>query len=410
MMRTLPAAGHSIRLGTVLGAFCGPGPAGLPLSWEAAYPGACLTSSGTAAICAALSALRGRSAARQVLLPAYTCPSVPAAVIRSGLEPVLCDLEPGCFRMDRNELEARIGDDTLAVVAVHLFGIPEDVAAIRERIGARPVAVIEDATQAVGNRDGRGGAPLGRLGDLGVLSFGRGKPLSVLAGGAVVAGNPELAAAVRGVWERLPAPGAVSSSLRHLATLAAYSILFHPRLFWIPRRLPWLRLGETYFTLDFPVTKAGPGVARMLGRLWPRFSRIREERASRAAEYASALEACPGVQLPPGPGQQACLLRYPLIFDSAARRDRALEDLTRRGLGGSGMYPAPLHRIPGLRDHFPDAHCPNAESIAKRILTLPLHDRVTSRDVERIGAIVREACRGPGGPPAGEGSDGCLPG
>jgi len=55
------------------------------------------------------------------------------------------------------------------------------------------------------------------------------------------------------------------------------------------------------------------------------------------------------------------------------------------------MYPTPLHRIPGLQGYFPASCYPNAESIAERVLTLPLHEMVTSRDIRRICSIIRAA-------------------
>ena len=75
-----------------------------------------------------LSAIDTRS---EVIMPAYTCPSVAAAAIKAGLKPVLCELRRDNFFMDRTRLEACIGEETLAVIAVHLFGIPEDMGELR---------------------------------------------------------------------------------------------------------------------------------------------------------------------------------------------------------------------------------------------------------------------------------------
>ncbi len=393
MMRSIPAAGHSIGLRAVIGAWLRPGPSGLPDSLLQAYPGALPTNSGTTALWVAMMALKEQSAARKIVLPSYTCPSVVAAALKADLNPVLCDMEPDRFVLDKEHLKSLIDDDTLAVVAVHLFGIPEDLEALRALVAGRDVAVIEDATQATANRDPATGLPLGTLGTVGVLSFGRGKPLSVLAGGAVVGAGGKFRQEVEASWNRLPGSPGFLSTARYLAVLLAYAVLFHPRLFWIPRALPWFRVGQTWFARDFPTCKAGAGVGRMLRQVWPGLENIRAIRRRTARAFRLALESCKEVRQPDLEAVESGLVRYPLVFDSPGRRDRALAAMEREGLGGTGMYPEPLHRIPGLQDRFPDVSCTNAESLSERILTLPLHDRVKPEDVERICALVREACR-----------------
>jgi dTDP-4-amino-4,6-dideoxygalactose transaminase len=75
------------------------------------------------------------------------------------------------------------------------------------------------------------------------------------------------------------------------------------------------------------------------------------------------------------------LLRYPLLLD-AGKRDSAWAFLKRRGLGPSGMYLAPLPRIPGIEGRLAGAgRLPAAEAFAKRVLTLPLHGGVRAADV-----------------------------
>jgi len=88
---------------------------------------ACLVSSGTAALTMALIALRDLSERTDVIIPAFTCYSVPAAVLTAGLRPVLCDVEPSTFDFDYAQLATTLTDNTLSVVAHHLFGVPADI-------------------------------------------------------------------------------------------------------------------------------------------------------------------------------------------------------------------------------------------------------------------------------------------
>jgi len=72
-----------------------------------------LVSSGTAALVLALGALKSSSRRNEVVIPAYTCFSVPAAVASAGLRPVLCDIDPSTFDFDHALLERALGANTL---------------------------------------------------------------------------------------------------------------------------------------------------------------------------------------------------------------------------------------------------------------------------------------------------------
>lgn len=395
MLRSLPAAGHPIPPRAWLAIARGEETAG-PLFRPVGEPlGHAVVSSGTAGLAVALLALRRRSGRTRVVVPAYTCPSVATAVLAAGLEPVACDLEAGAFGLDRDALAATVDDRTLAVIAVHLFGVPENLDAVRDIAGAAGAAVVEDATQAYGNAlAGSPPRPLGTIGDLGVYSFGRGKPLSALAGGLVVANRAEIAGPLREAEAGLEPSGGFAHAIRYAVVLAAYTVLFHPRLYWLPKALPALRLGETAFTPDVDVRTAAPAVVRVANALVRDFAAIRDQRVRKAAAYRDALEGAEGLALPAIPADGVVLLRFPVLVEQAGQRDEVLRRLERAGLGVTGMYPAPLHRLAGLeRLGEGTAGFPRADSIASRLLTLPLHRHVRADDVGRIAAAVREAGR-----------------
>ena len=90
-----------------------------------------LLSSGTAALTVALKALASLSPRTEVVLPAYTCYTVPAAVVAAGLRPVLCDLAPSSFDFDHEQLARLVSDRTLCGIAHHLFDISSDVERVR---------------------------------------------------------------------------------------------------------------------------------------------------------------------------------------------------------------------------------------------------------------------------------------
>ena len=102
-------------------------------------------SSGKAALMLALQALKSLSPRREVVIPAFTCFSVAGAVVHAGLRPVLCDINPETFDFDRRALPKAITDDTLCVVAHHLFGVPSAIGDTRGLCRERGAWLVEDA-------------------------------------------------------------------------------------------------------------------------------------------------------------------------------------------------------------------------------------------------------------------------
>ena len=126
-------------------------------------------SSGTAALVVILKALKATSSKTDVIIPAYTCFSVPAAVIEAGLRPVPCDIDPATFDFDPVLLKRALGLRTLAVVAHDLFGVPADVETIHALCRSRGVVVIEDACRGI-DVDGSVAATRASFAALGIRS------------------------------------------------------------------------------------------------------------------------------------------------------------------------------------------------------------------------------------------------
>lgn len=390
MFRHIPPAGHPISPKCALAAIAGINGAADPLRGifgKRPY----YLSSGTAALTLSLMALK-KNGRDKVIFPAYTCPSLLASVLKAGLRPVLCDIEPHRFRMAPEQLESKADSATLGIIAVHLFGIPERMDAVRGIASGKKIAVVEDATQAAGCRDS--GKLLGTIGDLGVLSFRRGKPVSFLAGGALLVNNPEYEQPLKNIYDALPADSPGPSSIPYIFQLLLFSVLFHPRLYWLPQSLPWLRLGETIFTTDYSVSRLNARVLRVAPRVCADMGKARDTRSRLAAAYSEKLERYRDefLFMPDANDCMQGLLRYPLVFKRKRARDRALAGLKR--LGASGMYPAPVNEITGVPPEFRGGHFPNASLVSENILTLPLHVHVTESDISAIVAGIGKAIEG----------------
>lgn len=341
-----------------------------------------LVSSGKACLYLILKALqRLNPSRREVVIPAYTCYSVPSAVKRAGLTVCLCDIDPATLDFDFTRLSrllAERGDDILAVMPTHLFGVASDVPEVRKLTAGTPVTVVEDAAQALGGR--LRGKPLGTLGDVGFFSLGRGKALSTVEGGVVLTDNGDLAAALND--ELSSFDGYSALDIVNLGVqAAALALLMDPRFFWIPKALPFLRLGETHFDTDFSLKRMS-GFQAGLARGWQqRLEEATSARRRHTGAWAEALQGDGGAgHTSPAEG----LLRYPLLVSEPTQRQALLSASERLGLGVMAAYPRSLDCLSAMGAHCGDTHCPGARDVASRLVTLPVHPYVTDGDRRRI--------------------------
>jgi dTDP-4-amino-4,6-dideoxygalactose transaminase len=335
--------------------------------------------SGKAALTTVLLAMRALTGRRKVILPAYTCYSVPSAIVKAGLEPVPCDLAPGSFDYDYAQLHSLLDSDVLCALSVHLFGIPADTRRLVALCRPMGIFVVEDAAQAM-DVAADGHPPLGTRGDAGVFSFGRGKNITSGSGGLIIGNSRPIAAGIAAILKRLPRTGARDGAAA-FAGLALQSLLISPRLYWFPAGLPFLRLGETIFHEDFPLRELSPLQARLLRGWRTRLDQLNRARRQIASHYLRHIHGAREF------GKRIAYLRFPLLLDPEARRRVLIEDASRR-LGITGMYPATVGRIPELQARLTEKVFPRAEELAARVLTLPTHSLLTRGDLESICRLV----------------------
>ena len=121
----------------------------------------------------------------EVVLPAYTCPSLVKVILEAALQPRLVDIDARSMVMRADDLAAAIGQRTLAVIVVHPFGMAHDIEPAQTLAQPNGAVLIEDVAQSMGARfDGR---LAGTRGHYGLFSLGPGKPLSAGGGGIVCA-------------------------------------------------------------------------------------------------------------------------------------------------------------------------------------------------------------------------------
>jgi len=343
-----------------------------------------LLTSGKAALVTVLNSMKAHSSRRQVIIPAYSCYSIPSAVHKAGLEVALCDVDPHSLDFDLGELQAVVGENTLAIVTPHLFGQPADLKSIKAIAKSSGVFVIEDAAQAMGGRDR--GQWLGTQGDVGFFSLGRGKNVSAGSGGVIVTNSDSVAEAVSALYQGLPQEPA-AGLLANALTVIATKVLLHPLLYWLPAGLPFLGLGETKYSLDYPVCRMDGMRAGLLSS-WR--NRLEESNRCRIKAHQLFRKRLPSFThiIDPGPSDQSTYLRLPLLMPTAQQKAALCLIAKDYGLGVSASYPAPVSMIPEVASNHRSQHFPGAEALAARLVTLPLHRYVTEDDVDRIAMAV----------------------
>ena len=340
-------------------------------------PRAFLFGSGRAALASYLE--RASSPGRdEVVVPAYTCWSVPAAVVRAGMRVRLVDLDPRSFDIPPEALAQAISPRTAAVVAAHLLAPSTDVRAIGALVKVRDPAirVIEDAAQA---RPG----PVTEDVDAVILSFGRGKPVPLGGGGALLCREEG-----RGSPPEIRGGGWLGA-----AALAATSLLANPGWYRIPESIPLLGIGTTQYDPGFD-----PGVpfrrwqGSLAVRMLEELPRLERERSHNAARLLSRLEGLSGLEFP-APARAEGPLRLPLLAPSRRVREALLPALRERGVSASRLYPGGLTEIVELRPHLAgeSERFPGARELADRLLTLPVYPGLTPDEVGAIGDAFRSA-------------------
>lgn len=348
--------------------------------------------SGTAALAAALLAAiaevnseTGSTVIRrtEVILPAYACPDLVSAVVFTGATPVLVDLQAESPWMDLAALSSAITEHTVAIVAVDLFGIRERWQQLRAIAEQHDLLLIEDSAQYFPGAE----ESIDWHGDMVILSFGRGKPVSLLGGGAVLTKNA-------GLYERLPKPAPVPANglkrWQYGLKTGAYNAMISPILYWILLALPFLHLGETRY---HPLSAIAAMDQVRLDLLASNIFRYQNDAAAAARrdKISAMLDTIDFVVNLPEINDtpvKTRLLRYPLLVGGTSR-DRVYRKLERAGLGASIMYPASLPMIAGVEQLLGDSQrYPNAEAFAARLITLPLHSSVSDKKIAQMKAVI----------------------
>ena len=345
-----------------------------------------LTNSGIAAFYLILKALKKISNKKEMVLPAYTAGSLVIAIRRAGLVPVLCDISLEDFNLDSESLYRVVSPNTLAVVAVYMFGIAiEEIIKIKENL-PQDIFLLEDCCQAMGARilD----KPVGCFGDTSFFSFKRGKNLPILGGGCIASYNPDITRQLEYFFSNLKQPGWLSGLARFIQALE-YQIGTNPYVYGLCFSLI-SRFKETVPPSDFPVKKLNSFEAGLGINLMKNADELFLSRYKNGTVLLEGLKDVPGIVVPKiSPQTRPVFNRLPIICEDVAVLERIQKRLWRKGVDSSRMYLKPLHHKFALG--YSDKDFPNAVYLAEHLLTLPVYPSLTEKDLERIIDTIREA-------------------
>ena len=342
-----------------------------------------LYASGTAALARAIAecAVTTSVSAPEVILPAYGCPDLVAACVNASVLPRLVDVASSGWSYDALGLEASVSSNTVAIVTVNLLGLGDSAADLRRFCQTKRVSLIQDSAQYL-PRDS-----IEWPGDYVILSFGRGKPMNLLHGGALIAPT--------GSSDALPFQSphyfARDRLLASRAAAIAFNALTRPHAYWLVSALPGTGLGEVAYR---PLGNGAPLPERAWERVGTAFELYRSQQSYGRDIWNPAIEEWSTLGIVelscPGSTRQSEPLRLALLAPNRAARDSLVDSLNRHQLGASRFYGADLTQIAGIPEFVRrQGPFPHASTLADRLFTLPTHDLVTADTVHCARNVVR---------------------
>jgi perosamine synthetase len=315
------------------------------------------TNNGTTALHLALVAL-GIGPGDEVIVPTLTYIASANAVKYCGATPVFVDCVAETMTIDPADAERKISRRTKAIMPVHLYGHPANMADIATLARSRGIAIVEDAAEAHGATSH--GRKVGALGDCGVFSFFGNKIVTTGEGGAVLANDAALAARLR---------------------LYRGQGMDPDRRYWFPV------MGYNYRMTN---VAAAIGLAQM--------ERIETHLAARrqvARWYEERLAEHAGIFDLPYTAAWATHVywMYTVVLRSASaqRRDAVMSDMSAKGIETRPVF-YPMHQLPPYKDDA--GHYPVADRLSASGINLPTHAGLTEDDIDRIVAALIEASGG----------------
>jgi perosamine synthetase len=309
-------------------------------------------SSGTAGLHLCVRALE-IGAGDEVIVPSFAFIAVANVLRYENAVPVFVDIEADTLNLDTSRIEAAITPRTKAILVVHTFGCPAEMATILEIARRHNLYVIEDACEAIGAEYEN--LKAGSLGDAGVFGFYPNKQITTGEGGMVVSGNAQLASRMR--------------ALRNQG-----------------RGNPedWFQHSEVGYNYRLSEINCALGIGQM-----KRIEAILSKREEIARKYHERLQETKSLRLPALALPSRRISWFVFVVRLSERftqihRDWIVQEMNMRGIG-CGRYFAPIHLQPSYQGAgIRKADLQITETESSRCLALPFFNQLRDEQIDEV--------------------------
>lgn len=289
----------------------------------------------------------------EVITTPFSFASTTHAIVRNGLEPVFCDINPENYTMDADLIESLITEKTSAILPVHVYGNLCDVERIQDIADRHRLKVIYDAAHTFGEEfDGKG---VGDWGDASMFSFHATKVFHSIEGGAVAFREESLE--------------------RRLYQLKNFGIMDSETVEYV---------GANGKMNEF---QAAMGLCNLR-----HVDREIEKRKSLAMRYRQRLEGIKGIRLcRENPRVRYNYAYMPVLFDGyKADRDKIFQALKEKNIHARKYFYPCINSYECYRNRFRAEDTPIAAKISRQILTLPLYADLSEEIVDMVCDIIEK--------------------
>lgn len=289
----------------------------------------------------------------EVITTPFTFASTTHAIVRNGLEPVFCDIEPNTFTIDTNKIENLITDRTCAILPVHVYGNICNVEEIERIANKYELKVIYDACHTFGET--YKGVGVASFGDASCFSFHATKVFNSIEGGAVCFKDEQLGNQINELK---------NFGIHDMEDVRAIGVNAKMNEFCAAMGLCNLRHIEDEIS--------------------------KRQRVSERYRYH--LKNIEGIQLNEIQADVKSNYAYfPVLFDEnifGASRTEVFSALSNQGIGARKYFYPLTNAFSAFHGKYNVFETPVALRVSKRVLTLPMYADLSNEDVDRICEIV----------------------
>ena len=335
------------------------------------------TSSGRQALYIALKSL-GIDKGDEVIIPAFTTDIVPLIIRETGATVIPADVTLNDYNIDLNSIANCISPKTKAVVGIHTFGCPCDIAGIKNICNEYDIFFIENAAQAFGAK--YKGKYVSTFGDIGITSFGFGKSLSMGAGGGIVCSNDDLFKKIK--FKPMKSKTSIDVFMKVIGSIVASK----PSMYGlIGSRIKDDMVSHqyNYYRDEIKTQYDIPKISYALGMQELR-SNIIEKRREIARGYSKFLEMIDSVSPPVEDSDKySVYTRYFARVESETKRNKIYDKMKKlkiEPLTPNSGYPI----SPSLYPSKFKKKSPNAYILSKTLFAIPVSTQIPKNILDKI--------------------------